>query len=83
MVFPHPSMLQSFMRLVYPNVLTDVGTARRFLYMNTNTATEVRFTAKRAARWCNTSHRWITISQEAARELIALGAVELKKGEWI
>lgn len=51
--------------------------------MNTTTATEVRFTAKRACRWDNHSHRWITISQDTARELIALGAVELKKGQWI
>lgn len=51
--------------------------------MNSNQNLEVRFTAKRAARWDNGSHRWITISQETARELIALGAVELKKGEWI
>lgn len=50
---------------------------------NTTTATEVRFTAKRAARWNNLTHRWVTISQETARELIALGAVELKKGQWI
>lgn len=46
--------------------------------------TEIRFTAKRAARWDNHSHRWITISQDAAREMIALGqAVELKAGQWI
>ena len=49
--------------------------------MNSNHVAEVRFTAKRACIWKN--QRWITISQETARELIALGAVELKKGQWI
>jgi hypothetical protein len=49
----------------------------------TNTATEVRFTAKRAARWSNGNRRWVTISQEAARELIALGAVDLTGKAWI
>lgn len=52
--------------------------------MNTNEVAEVRFTAKRALRWDNASHRWITIARDTARDLIALGqAVELKKGEWI
>lgn len=60
-------------------------TRRNVLYMETTTAAniEVRFTAKRACRWDGKVGRWITISQETARELIALGARELKKGEWI
>jgi hypothetical protein len=46
--------------------------------------TEIRFTAKRAARWDNHSGRWITISQDTAREMLATGqAIELKDGEWI
>lgn len=51
--------------------------------MTNTTPVEVRFTAKRACRWNNVNGRWVTISQETARELIALGAVELKAGEWI
>lgn len=46
-------------------------------------ATEVRFTARRAARWCNGNRRWVTISQDTARELIALGAVDLTDKSWI
>lgn len=45
---------------------------------------EVRFTAKRAVRWCNDNQRWVAIGRDEARDLIALGqAVELKKGEWV
>lgn len=52
--------------------------------MSTTQTLEVRFTAKRACRWDNASHRWITISRETAEALLATGqAVELKAGEWI
>lgn len=46
--------------------------------MNTNEVIEVRFTAKRASRWCNGNHRWITIGREKAETMVALGqAVDL------
>jgi hypothetical protein len=52
--------------------------------MNTNTVTEIRFTAKRALVWNNENHRWVGIARDKAVAMIALGeAVELKKGQWI
>jgi hypothetical protein len=53
--------------------------------MNTTTAqvTEIRFTAKRACVWSAGNGRWVTIGREKAQALIALGAVELKDGEWV
>lgn len=52
--------------------------------MNTNTVTEVRFTAKRALYWNTGNRRWQGIARDEAQALIALGqAVELKDGEWI
>jgi hypothetical protein len=49
----------------------------------TTTTTEIRFTAKRACRWDNVMHRWITISQETAQALIAMGAMDLTDKRWI
>lgn len=52
--------------------------------MNTDTRTEIRFTAKSALVWNNGNHRWTKINHDTARELISTDqAVELKAGEWI
>ena len=52
--------------------------------MNTTHPLEVRFTAKRALYWNTGSNRWIGMSADKARDLIALGqAIELKAGEWV
>lgn len=50
--------------------------------MNTNTVTEVRFTAKRALYWNKGNLRWQAIGRDKAAALIARGqAVEVE--EWV
>ena len=59
-------------------------TGSNVLLMNSNEATEIRFTAKRAAYWNTGNQRWQAIGRDKAEALIATGqAVELKQGEWI
>lgn len=52
--------------------------------MNSNEATEVRFTAKRAVYWNTGNQRWQAINRDKATALVALGqATDLTNAEWV
>lgn len=61
------------MQSVYTNVLTHVMTPCNDSHMNTNTITEVRFTARRASYWNTGNMRWQAIARDKAEALVALG----------